>query len=171
MICTMLGTRFGTTVCTVVFTMFSSMVYTVVENKQSSQPARAANQPARAEPASGFRVPWMRFRADLQVKIVVVCDASAGQTPPPETQAKHKDHQCQLPFLAEGVPPGQPGKVGLIRGQSQKITKMTHASFDSESINNVDVLDLGVNINELNTETQFGVRPKRSEKEERSGCH
>ena len=62
---------------------------------------------------------------------------------------------------------GQPGKVGLILGQSTKITKVTHASFDSESINNVDALDLGININELSTETQFGVCPKRSEKEER----
>ena len=108
-----------------------------------------------------------RFRADLPVKTVVVCDASAGEAPPQGTQAKHKDHQCQLPFLAEGVPPGQPGKVGLILGQSSKITKVTHASFDSESINNVDALDLGININESSTETQFGVCPKRSEKDER----
>ena len=43
-----------------------------------------------------------RFRAGLPVKTVVVCYASAGETPPPETQAKHKDHQCQLPFFARG---------------------------------------------------------------------
>ena len=62
----------------------------------------------------------------------------------PKLSTKTINANC--PFLAEGVPPGQPGKVGLILGQSQKIAKVTHASFDSEFINNVDALDLGINM-------------------------
>ena len=119
----------------------------------------------RTEPG---RIFLPRLRAEFGIKTIMIADASSGEAPPIETGVKVRDHGMQICLAAEATPPGQGGRAGIISSASAKLSKVTHSSFDSESINNVDSLDLAININETSTETAIGVCPNRRETELRS---
>ena len=104
-----------------------------------------------------------RFRPQYGVKTILIGDASSGEVVP-NLPVKARDHGCQLCCLAEATPPGEGGKVALVASHATKLGKISHSSFDSEAINNVDSLDLAININEMSTEHIFGICPSlRSE--------
>ena len=63
--------------------------------------------------------------------------------------------------------PGESGPIGVVATQSHRVQRVTHSSFDSESINAVTQEDLAININETSTEFLHGVCPGRRQREAR----
>ena len=93
-----------------------------------------------------------RFRAEFGIKTVMIADASSGELPPVETSVKPRDHGMQICCLAEATPPGVAGRAGVLSSAVGGLKKVTHSSFDSEAVNNVDSLDLAINVNETSEE-------------------
>ena len=102
-----------------------------------------------------------RLRAQYSIKTIMIADASSGEAPPEETGVRPRDHGMQICLLGEATPPGVAGRAGIVSSSSSKLNKVTHSSFDSEAINNVDSLDLAINVNETSTEVGIGVCPNR----------
>ena len=117
-----------------------------------------------------------RFNPKLPLKIVTVVDAGEGeQTDEP---IKLRDHQCVMILLAQpdgmtvkastrqpvggGPPtfkPGVPMRVGLVVMQSVGIARVTHSSFDSESLVAVSAIDVVGNVRDVGGEIVMGPCP------------
>ena len=129
----------------------------------------------KAEPG---RIFLPRFNAKLPLKVVAVVDAGEGEVP--DDPIKLRDHQCVIILLAQpdgmtekaaakagtsaedtSFRPGVPMKVGIVAMSSVGIARVTHSSFDSETLVAVSAIDLLSNIREVGGEIDFGLCPPR----------
>ena len=113
-----------------------------------------------------------RFRPGTKVKLCVVVDAGSGEAADPPL--KHRDHQCVAICLcapystgSESFLPGEKMIAGLLSWSSVGVARVTHSSFDSETIVAVSSLDMTNNHRELLGEVLIGVCPPRRNREER----
>ena len=129
----------------------------------------------KAEPG---RIFLPRFNAKLPLKVVAVVDAGEGEMP--DDPIKLRDHQCVLILLAQpdgmtekaaaaskasiaddSFRPGVPMRVGIVVMSSVGIARVTHSSFDSETLVSVSAIDLLSNVREVGGEIDFGLCPPR----------
>ena len=68
--------------------------------------------------------------------------------------------------LMENTPTGTAGDIDLILCRSSRLSRVTHASFDAECVNNIELLDEALAVGMLQQEVEFGIAMGRKEKME-----
>ena len=106
-----------------------------------------------------------RFHKGSPIKLIAVVDAGAGEEA--DAPLKTRDHQCVAVMLvsspdpkATSLEPGMPTLAGLVSWQSCGLGRVSHSSFDFESICAISSLDLIVNLRELVGEILVGPCPR-----------
>ena len=116
----------------------------------------------RREPQSVF---LPRFARNSPLKLITIVDASQGEEA--DAPLRTRDHQCVALILAAPLEPGEvamhPGsavKAGLLSYSSNGLARISHASFDFESIAAIAGIDVTVNVRELVAEVFVPIPPR-----------
>ena len=114
--------------------------------------------------ATSQRIFLPRLNRNTPLRLIAVVDAGAGEAA--DEPLKTRDHQCVAVMLAtaddpaaEFIRPGTAVRAGLVSWQSCGLSRVSHSSFDFESIVAVSSLDLIINVRELAGEMVIGACP------------
>ena len=106
-----------------------------------------------------YRVP--RLKKGAKVKVVVIVDAGEGEQ---EVEVWTKAQGGRLIGLMEDEGSPEPGNFALVDWRSGKLVRVTHSSFDGETVAGVEAVDAGLCICMLVEEFQHGILPPMREK-------
>ena len=105
-----------------------------------------------------------RFHYGAPLKVISVVDAGAGEEADPPL--KTRDHQCVAILLAstprpnqDHIEPGTELRAGLLSWRTCGLARVSHSSFDFESISAVSSLDLLGNVREVVGEVTISLCP------------
>ena len=104
--------------------------------------------------AARQRIFLPRLNRNTPLRLIAVVDAGAGEVA--DAPLKTRDHQCVAVMLATSddpdavsITPGTAVRAGLVSWQSCGLSRVSHSSFDFESIVAVSSLDLVINLREF----------------------
>jgi len=107
-----------------------------------------------------YKVRIPKLRKDKGFRVVTVPDAGEGEL---KADDWTKAQGGRVVGIMSGGLLGDPGEMAVVDVRSVKLKRVTHSSFDAETVNAIDTIDVALGVVELIHEWQNGVCPGRVE--------
>ena len=114
----------------------------------------------RDEQRWSWWTPKIRDGDERGWRVVIVADAGEGES---KREEWNKSQGGRIIGLMAMAPVGTPGSMAVVDVSSRKVKRQTHSSFDAETVNGIDAVDVGLGVRELVREWTFGVTPSKGE--------
>ena len=92
-------------------------------------------------------------------RVVTLADAGEGER---SREDWTRSQGGRIVGLMVDAPLGEAGHMAVVDCSSRRLKRTTHSSFDAETVNAIDALDVSLGVCELVSEWQHGVRPTPS---------